>query len=174
MSSSFNRFVGALALVSATAGCSVSGDDDASPGADGGADAALAERTCYVGLQVPGLTYDGAACSGGDTYSSVSGLNGSFDSVIHISLRLDAPPAIGALSVSSLTIDLPSDGTSHVWDAPSSCTAVATDKAVEPDFGWDYYRIDISCSEPALPASGNTGQPLELGEFSIVTFFDQG
>jgi hypothetical protein len=51
---------------------------------------------------------------------------------------------------------------------------VATDTAVELDFGWDYYRIDISCLEPALPASGNAGRPLELGNFSIVTFFDQG
>jgi hypothetical protein len=174
VSLSFNRFVGALALIGATVGCSSNDDDDGSPGADGGADAALAERTCYVGLEVPGLSYDGAACSGGDTYSSVSGLSSSFDAVINISLRLDAPPAVGALSVSSLTIDLPTDGTSHVWNAPSSCTAVATAKAVEPDFGWDYYRIDISCPEPALPASGNSGQPMELGEFSIVTFFDQG
>ena len=161
--------MGALALLGATVGCS-SNDDD-----DGGnpADAALEERTCYVGLEVPGVTYDGAACSGGDTYSSVSGLSSGFEAAIQISLRLDAPPDIGALSVSSLTIDLPSDGTSHVWNAPSSCAAVATAKAVEPDFGWDYYRIDISCPEPALPASGNTGQPLELGDFSIVTFFAQ-
>lgn len=170
MRSSFNRFVGALALVGAAVGCSSNDDDEARSGAD----AALAERTCFVGLEVPGVTYDGPACSGGDTYSSVSGISSSFDTVVQISLRLDSPPAVGALSVSSLTIDLPTDGTSHVWNAPSSCAVVATATAVDPDFGWDYYRIDISCTEPALPASGNTGEPLELGDFSIVTFFAQG
>jgi hypothetical protein len=174
VSLSFNRFVVALWLVGANAGCSGSDDDDSSGGVDFDADAALAKQECYIGLEVPGVSYTGLACSGGDTYSSVSGISGSFDTVLAISLDLAAPPAVGALSLSSLTIDVPTDGTSQHWDAPGSCTAVATDTTVEPEFGWDYYRIDIGCSEPALPVSGNPGQPLELGNFSIVTFFDRG
>jgi hypothetical protein len=92
--------------------------------------------------------------------------------VIRVAIALDAPPAVGPLSVSSLTVDLPTDETSHLWNAPSSCTLDATGKTVDDFFGWDYYRIDVSCPEPALPDSGNSGEPLELGDFSIVTFFD--
>jgi hypothetical protein len=171
---SFNRLVVALFLMGASVGCSGSDDGDSSGSLDFDADAALADQTCYIGLEVPGVSYTGVACSGGDTYSSVSGVSKSFDTALRVSLDLTAPPAVGALSVSSLTIDVPSEGTSRLWDAPSSCTAVATDTSVERDFGWDYYRIDISCTEPALPASDNPEQPLELGNFSIVTFFDQG
>lgn len=175
MRSSFDRCVAALVLVGAmaTAGCS-GGDSDGSPGAGAGgeADAALAERTCYLGLNVPGVSYSGLGCSGTSTDSSVTGISNAFDPMIRVSVALDVPPAVGPLSVSSLTVDIPTDETSHLWNAPSSCTLEATGKAVEEFFGWDYYRIDVSCSEPALPASGNSGQPLELGDFSIVTFFD--
>lgn len=170
--SSFHGCLAALALAGATAGCSGS-DAEGSPGAgDRGADAALAEPTCYLGLTVPGLSYSGLGCSGTDTQSSVTGISSSFDPVISVAVALDAPPAVGPLSVSTLTVDLPTDGTSHLWNAPSSCTLVATGKAVEEFFGWDYYRIDVSCPEAATPASGNAGEPLELGDFSIVTFFD--
>lgn len=175
MSTSFDRYVGLLsvALAGATAACS-GGDADGSPspGADGEADAALAEPTCYLGLKVPGVSHSGVGCSGTATQSSVTGISNSFDAVISVAVTLDAPPAIGPLSASSLTVDLPTDGTSHLWTAPSSCTLAATGKTVDDFFEWDYYRIDISCPEPALPNSGNTGAPLELGDFSLVTFFD--
>lgn len=173
--SSFDRYALALvlALVGASAGCSGSDSDgSASTGADGEADAALAETTCYLGLEVPGLSYSGIGCSGTATRSSVTGVGNSFDPVISVAVALDAPPAVGPLSVSSLTVDLPTDGTSHLWTAPGSCALEATGKAVEEFFGWDYYRIDVSCAEPAVPGSGNNGDPLELGDFSIVTFFD--
>ena len=161
--SSFNRFAAAMLMAGASVGCS---------GGDGG-DPGRADQTCYIGLEVPGVSYTGVACSGGDTYSSVSGVSKSFDTALRVSLDLTAPPALGTLSVEGLTIDVPSEGTSQLWTAPSSCTVAATDTVVERDFGWDYYRIDISCTEPALPASDNPGQPLELGNFSIVTFFAQ-
>lgn len=175
MRSSFDRCVAALvlALAAASAGCSGS-DSDGSPSAaaDSEADAALAEPTCYLGLKIPGVSYSGIACSGTTTRSSVTGVSNSTP-VISVAVLLDAPPAVGPLSVSSMTVDLPTDGTSHLWIAPSSCTLEATGTAVEEFFGWDYYRIDVSCSEPAVPDSGNSGEPLELGDFSIVTFFDR-
>lgn len=175
MGSSIDRclVVVAVALAGATAGCSGS-DSDASPsgGAGDAADAALADPTCYLGLKVPGLSYSGVGCSGTATRSSVTGVSSSFGPVISVAVVLDTPPAIGPLSVSSLTVDLPTDGTSHLWIAPSSCTLEATGKTVDDFFGWDYYRIDVSCPEPAAPDNGNSGEPLELGEFSIVTFFN--
>lgn len=175
MGSSFDRCVAALtlALAGATAGCS-GNDSDGSPraGADNEADAALAEPTCYLGLKLPGLSASGVGCSGTATRSSVTSISASFGPVISVAVALHAPPAVGPLSVSSLTVDVPEDETSHLWNAPSSCTLDATGKVVDDFFGWDYYRIDISCPEPAVPDGANSGEPLELGDFSIVTFFD--
>jgi hypothetical protein len=136
---------------------------------------ALAETTCYLDLATPDLDkYSGTACSGTDTDSSVEGLGpDSWDDIrMTVSLALNAPPALGKLDVSSLSIQIPSKGTTPSWEAPlDSCTITATDSAKDTDFGWIYFRIDISCTAPATPAEGNPGAPLELGEFTIVTFF---
>jgi len=98
-----------------------------------------------------------------------------FDLAISVSIGLSEEPMLGDLTLTSLTIDIPEADTSHVWDANvASCSAVALASAEDPDFDWIYYRIDISCSEPALPTGDNPGEPLELGDFVIVTFFSAG
>ncbi len=150
------------------------GSDDGN--ASTGPDAALDARDCYLGLTVPGgVAYAGYACSGSSQASTVSGLGpDSFNDVrLTVSLSLDAPPAIGALELASLSVSIPSaTSTPAQWDAPvNSCTATAPKSATDADFGWIYYRIDIVCTEPATPAADNPGAPMDLGEFSIVTFF---
>ncbi len=159
--------VSALGLI---AGCS---GDAGSGGQGAGADRALAQRDCYLGLQVPGVSHTGYACSGTDTTSSVSGLEPSnFEPALSVSLTLAEPPEIGDLILTSLTLDIPEAGVSQRWEAPvAACNATAIASAVDPDFGWTYFRIDITCSAPAVPIGDNSGDPIELGDFSIVTFF---
>jgi hypothetical protein len=159
------------ASLTVSLGCSA--DDDA-PGSQGsGANAALANRECYLGLQVPGVTHTGFACSGSETHSSVTGLKpNAFEPALSVSLALVDAPAIGDLNLTSLSVDIPKEGVSQRWEAPAdACQAIATDSATEEDFGWVYFRIEISCSQAALPADANPGAPLELGDFVLVTFF---
>jgi hypothetical protein len=137
-----------------------------------GPDEALNAKDCYLGLGVSGTAYSGYSCSGTTQSSSVSGLGpSSFDDVrMTVDISLNTPPAIGELDVESLTFRTPTTGES--WTASmGSCTAKAVKSATDTDFGWVYYRIDIVCTAPATPATGNPGEPLELGQFSIVTFF---
>ena len=152
-------------------GCS---SDDGGTGQGAAAEAALARRECYLGLEVAGVEHTGVVCSGTDSSSSVSGFHpNTLESALGLSILLMEPPALGDLMLSSLTIEIPNDdGVFEYWDAPvSDCSAVATDSAVDEDFGWTYFLIEISCSEPAQPADSNPGEPIELGNFSIVTFF---
>lgn len=159
-----------LALLTSALGCSDGGGNDNQAN---GPDAALANKDCYLGLQVPGVSHSGFACSGADSSSSVSGLApNSFDAALTVSLSLSSPPAIGRLDLSSLTVTRPEGGVSNDWDAQiDSCNATATKSALDTNMGWNYFLIDIACSLPALPVDNNPGQPLELGNFSIVTFF---
>jgi len=137
-------------------------------------EAALAQRDCYIGLELPDVTHTGFACSGSETSSSVSAFRpNTFDLALGISLNLAEAPALGELELTSMVLEVPDGEMTQRWNAPvQACSAVATDSAVDEDFGWTYFSIDISCSEPALPQETNPGDPLELGAFSIVTFFD--
>jgi hypothetical protein len=161
-----------FALAAGVLSTSCSGDDGGGSGGTA-ADRALAQRNCYLGLQVPGVSHTGYACSGGDLTSSVSGLRpNSFEAALSVSLTLAERPAIGELALASMTIAIPQEGADYYWRAQiDSCLAVATDSALESDFGWVYYRIDVSCTEPALPDDANPGEPLGLGDFTIVAFF---
>lgn len=139
------------------------------------ADEAVGRKECFVGLPLPGVSYTGYACSGTSASSTVSAIGPtSWDDVrVSVDLSLKAPPAIGQLQLESLTIRVPNaDKTSSSWDAPvDNCTATAVKSAVDEDFGWTYYRIDLVCTEPAMPAADNAKEPMVLGSFSIVTFF---
>ncbi len=162
----------AAALLASAVACS--GDDSSGPSSAGSAaDAALAQRDCYIGLQVPGVEHTGFSCSGSSAQSSVSGLvPNRFDVALSVTLALAEPPALGELSLTSLAVEIPEGDTRNRWEAPvEACTATAIGSATDEDFGWVYYRIDISCTEPALPIDPNPGDPIELGEFTIVTFF---
>lgn len=149
--------------------------DDGSGDSSRDADAALAELGCYVDLNVSDVAYTGAACSGSGQASTVSALGPDSwdDTRISVSISLSAPPAIGILDVSSLTIEIPNeDGTAASWTAPlDACTVEATGSKIDPDMGWTYFRIDVACTSPATPTADTSLSPLELGQFSIVTFF---
>lgn len=175
------RFVRGLVaplLLSLSFGCSGGGSDGGNGFLPANADAALRDTTCYLDLDVGTGSSSGFACSGTDQSSTVSRIrqsaDQSFEPSMRVDLVLDTPPALGALSLTELSVDIPDDGgQSVVWDAPvESCTATAVDSKVEPDFGWTYFRIDVSCSAPAVPAADNPGDPLDLGDFTLVTFFD--
>jgi hypothetical protein len=158
------------------AGCSGGGGGGTAMLSDAAeADAALADRNCFIGLQVPGVEHEGFACSGTTMFTTVSGLvPNMFEPALSVDLGLNTVPAVGPLDVQSITIDVPDSGMSQLWDAPvASCTAVAVDSALDDFMSWMYYRIDISCSEPAVPQATNPGQPLALGDFIIVSFFTQ-
>lgn len=89
-----------------------------------------------------------------------------------VSLTLNTPPALGKLDVASLQVSIPGGPEGKLWDAPrNACTLTATKSFLKEDFGWMYYRIDVSCAAPATPATDNPGKPLDLGDFSLVTFF---
>lgn len=139
------------------------------------ADEAVGRKECFVGLPLPGVSYTGYACSGSSASSTVSAIGPtSWDDVrITVELSLKAPPTIGPLQLESLTIRVPNaDETTSSWVAPvDGCTATAVKSAVDEGFGWTYYRIDIACTEPAMPAADNSKEPMELGSYSIVTFF---
>lgn len=162
------------ALISCVACCIGCSGGDGGTGAGDPAEAALAQRDCYLGLQVPGVTHTGFACSGSQTSSSVSAFRpNTFDLALGVSMNLAEAPALGELTLTSLVVEVSDGEATQRWDAPvRACSAVATGSAVDEDFGWTYFSIDVSCSEPALPQETNPGGPLELGGFSIVTFFD--
>jgi hypothetical protein len=168
------RSIGFLAagLFASSAACS-SDDSGGTASSSSAADAALAQLDCYIGLNVPGVSHTGFSCSGSSSQSTVSGLvPNTFKVALSVTLSLAEPPTLGELSLTSLVIDIPEGEMSQRWEAPlESCTAIATNSAVYEDFGWIYYRIDISCTEPAEPVDPNPGNPIELGEFAIVTFF---
>jgi hypothetical protein len=151
------------------------GTNPASTETTQGPDEALNERNCYVGLSLPGAKYTGFACSGITRDSTVSAIGPKSwnDVLLSIDLSLKSPPAIGSLDLAELTFSIPNaDGSSLIWNAQlESCTAQAVKSALDDDFGWMYYRIDLNCTKPALPADGNSREPMELGQFSIVTFF---
>lgn len=171
MASSLAHLSCALGLVMVV-GCSGGGS-----GSQGDpADAALAARDCYMGLQVPGVTHTGYACSGTTTSSTVSGLKPSaFEAALTVSIALPEPPMLGTLSPTSMTLEIPKDGVTERWNLPvTACSVMATDSSTDPDFGWVYFRLDVSCSEPAVPQDANPGDPIDVGDFVIVTFFDQG
>jgi len=172
------RVAGVLLLVGLSMGVGCANDDSSAnrAGAAGGADNALAQKDCYVGLPTPGVTYTGYGCSGTSTSSTVSALGPkSWDDVrMTISLTLNTPPSLGVLDLETLTVQVPTADATPTWNAPlGACVATATKSAVDADFGWVYFLIDISCNLPALPATGNPGAPLDLNSFSIVTFFTQ-
>jgi hypothetical protein len=165
-----------LALFQLVAGCSGGSGAGVGPSQEAAADRALANTSCYLGLQVPGVRHDGGVgCSGTGMFTTVTGLTpNTIEAALSVDLGLNSAPAVGPLDVQAITIDVPSSGTSQLWDAPvAACTAEAVDSAFDDFFSWTYYRIDISCSEPAVPQSPNTGQPLVLGDFVIVSFFTQ-
>jgi hypothetical protein len=144
-------------------------------GSQSGPKEALADHDCYMDIAPTDVVYTGYACSGTSQSSTVSGLGPkSFDDV-RMTLWMDfaAPPALGPLELERLTVDVPqADETKQTWEADvASCTATATDKAVDTDMNWVYYQIDIDCTKAAAPAEGNTAAPLELGKFTVVTFF---
>ncbi|HEY6725865.1 MAG TPA: hypothetical protein VI197_17650 [Polyangiaceae bacterium] len=159
-----------IACLACFIGCS--GDDGGTAGGDPAA-TALARHDCYVGLQLPGVTHTGFACSGTGTSSSVSAFHpNTLEVAIRVSMDLAEEPALGELTLTSLVVEVPDGDVPQRWDAPvQACTAVASDTAVDEQFGWTYFSIEFSCSEPALPQDGNPGDPLDLGAFSIVTFF---
>jgi hypothetical protein len=142
---------------------------------DKGADAALSQTECYVGLKVSDVTPTGAACSGSDTFSSVSSIGPDSwdDMLVNVDIELNKPPAIGKLDLASLTVTIPNDDkTMSTWEAPEgACTATATDSAKDDFMGWVYYSIDIACTKPAVPTSDTSLEPLPLNQFTIVTFF---
>jgi hypothetical protein len=123
---------------------------------------------------VPGVSFRGIGCSGTPTLTSVTGLkDSSFDPAVRVTLELGTPPAVGALDLTSLTVVVPdSTGTEQSWEAPvGACTAQAVATQRDDFFEWDYYRMDLSCSEQAMGVDGNTAAPLELGDFIVVSFF---
>jgi hypothetical protein len=146
-------------------------------GHDKGADAALSQTECYVGLKVSDVTYTGSACSGSDTDSNVSAIGPDSwdDTRLNVDIELNSPPVIGKLDLASLTISIPNDDkTMSTWEAPEgACTATATDSAKDEFMGWVYYSIDIACTQPAVPTSDTSLEPLPLNEFTIVTFFSK-
>ena len=167
----------AKALICCIACCMVSciGCSGGDGGTDQGnaAEAALARHECYLGLQVPGVTHSGFACSGTGTSSSVSAFRtNTFELALGVSMSFAEAPAVGELSLTGMTVEVHEGEVTQRWDAPvEACSAMATDSSVDQDFGWTYFSIDVSCSEPALPQDTNPGDPIELGDFSIVTFF---
>lgn len=167
--------MGALRIENLLVGCLLTATACSSDGGSSSpADAALSRRDCYLGLQVPGVRHTGFGCSGTETSSSVSGFKpNEFEVALSVSLTLAEPPALGDLALSRLTVSIPEGDAMRRWEAPvESCSAVATDSAVDSDFGWVYFRIDISCVEPAQPEDA-AEDPLDLGNFTIVTFFSE-
>ncbi|MGC4065190.1 MAG: hypothetical protein QM784_11195 [Polyangiaceae bacterium] len=176
-----------VSLMTLTLGiaCSSSDDEDSgtatgtstgtTTGSQSGPKEALADHDCFLGLSPSGVSYTGYACSGTSQSSTVSGIGPkSFDDIrMTIWMDFSAPPALGRLELERLTVDVPQDDdTKKTWEADvTACTATATDKAEDTDMGWVYYQIDVDCAEAAAPAEGNTDAPLELGKFSVVTFF---
>lgn len=163
----------AAALIACVAGCiGCSGDDGGTAGGDPAA-TALARHDCYLGLQVPGVTHTGFACSGAGTSSSISAFHpNTLEVAIRLSIDLAEEPALGELTLASLVVEIPEGDVAQRWNAPvQACTAVATDAAVDEQFGWTYFLIDVSCSEPAQPEDTNPDGPLDLEAFRIVTFF---
>lgn len=153
------------------AGCS---GEQSSATAGLNAESAIAQGKCFLGFANAGVRYTGFACSGSETDSSASGLGSdSWDDIeATVSLELSTPPALGKLDVAELRVSIPGGQDGKHWDAPpSACTLTATKSFAKKDFGWIYFRIDVSCSAPATPATDNPGSPLDLGNFSLVTFF---
>jgi hypothetical protein len=105
--------------------------------------------------------------------TTVTGLTrNSFDAALNVTFELNAPPALGPLDVSALTIDVPVNGQSRLWDAPvSACNVTAVDSSFDAAFSWTYFRIDVDCTEPATPQASNPGAPLQIGDFIAVSFF---
>lgn len=160
-----------LIVLGILTGCS---DEQSSARSGFDAESAIAQGKCFLGLTSGGVEYAGFACSGAQTSSSASGLGpDSWDDIdMTVSLALNTPPALGKLDVESLQVSIPGGPDGKLWDAPlNACTLTATKSFLKEDFGWMYYRIDVSCSAPALPATDNPGKPLDLGDFSLVTFF---
>jgi hypothetical protein len=149
--------------------------NEANGAASRGADEALAEPTCYVDLKLSDVEYTGGACSGSSQSSTVSALGPDSwdDTRITVTIALNKPPAVGMLDVSDMTIQQPKDdGTTSSWRAPlDACTFEAIGSNVDSDMGWTYFRIDVACTSPATPIDDAALGPLELGQFSIVTFF---
>ncbi len=167
----FALLVGVLTL-----GCSDDGSDGGSgdiKGMPSSADAALASQDCYLGLVVDGVSSSGIACSGTQQSTVVTLLReSSFEAAMRVNLDLQAAPQAGELALQRLTVDVPEGATNRKWEAPEgACTAIASEPSLEPDLEWLYFRIDVSCSESAQPVGDNPGQPLELGEFTLVSFF---
>jgi len=172
--------VAALMLMTVSlAACSSSDGGDGSGAGAGSAQDALADTTCYVGLEVGDAAYTGAACSGSTNYSSVSaiGPDSLDDTRMTVYVGLAEPPAVGPLSLDELTFEVPNaDGSISEWDATvEDCTAEAKASKVDPQMGWTYYLIDISCSSPALPVDdvSETLSPMDVGQFTLVTFFTE-
>lgn len=152
-------------------GCS---DEQSGPTSGLDAESAIARGKCFLGLTSGGSKYSGFACTGTQTSSSASGLGpDSWDDIeMTVSLTLNASPALGKLDVASLQVSIPGGPEGKLWDAPlTACTLTAPKSFLKEDFGWMYYRIDVSCSAPATPATDNPGKPIDLGDFSLVTFF---
>ena len=90
-----------------------------------------------------------------------------------MSKRLPEPPTLGTLAPTNLSLEIPEDGVIQRWNLPlTACSVMATDSSTDTDFGWVYFRLEISCLEPAQPALV-PAEPIEVGDFVIVTFFVQ-
>jgi hypothetical protein len=162
----------ALVLSLSAFGCSGDGSDGGGSSA-GGANRALDNQDCYMGLQIPGVQHEGYACSGTSTSSTISGLKPNvLEAALRVSFTLGAEPEIGSLDIAELEVGIPSEEGDNVWlDDGSNCMADAVGESFDADFMWTYFRIDVSCAAPMEPADDNPEGPLDVGDFTIVTFF---
>jgi hypothetical protein len=136
------------------------------------ATAAVNKGECFLGFTSGGVTYFGYSCSGTHTSSLVSGLTTWDDVAMTVSIDLNSPPALGKLDLEAMQVTIPGGPSGKDWEVPAgACTLTATKSFLDKDMDWTYFRIDASCSAPANPADGNPGKPLDLGNFSMVTFF---
>jgi hypothetical protein len=166
-----------LVVLGLLAACSSSKKNAAKDSTDAAvkdpAAAAVGEGECFLGFTSGGVKYNGYSCTGTHTSSMVSGLTTwDGDPALTVSIDLNSPPALGKLDLEAMQVTLPGGPSGKDWDVPAgACTLTATKSFLDKEMDWTYFRIDASCSAPATPAQDNPGQPLELGNFSMVTFF---